>query len=138
MSQPFPGERNAPGYERRPGGERRHHDPLASVAWALVLLWSGVVLLAQNLGYLDRFERWDAWTLIFIGAGLLFLGEAVIRLLVPTYRRPVQGTLIFAILLLAIGLGEALSWTVVGPMAVIAVGLIVLVRGLMPERRAAG
>ncbi|HEX5746283.1 MAG TPA: hypothetical protein VFZ09_08565 [Archangium sp.] len=135
MTQPFPGERNAPGYERRPAADGPHHDPLGSVVWALVLLWSGVVLLAQNLGYLDRYERWDAWTLIFIGAGLLFLGEAVVRLLVPAYRRPVQGTLIFAILLLAVGLGEAISWTVVGPMAVIAVGLIVLVRALMPERR---
>ncbi|HEX5744869.1 MAG TPA: hypothetical protein VFZ09_01420, partial [Archangium sp.] len=116
MSDPFPSETNETGDER-PRGHGSHHDPPGSLAWALVLLWAGGVLLVQNLAYLGRSERWDAWTLIFVGAGLLFLGEAIVRLLVPAYRRPVQGPLIFAVILLALGLGEAIRWTLVGPCA---------------------
>jgi hypothetical protein len=138
MSERVPGEGRETGYGTSPRGDGPRHDPLGNVVWGLVLLWAGSVMLAQNLGYLERYERVDAWTLIFIGAGLLFLGEAIVRLLVPTYRRPVQGTLIFAVILLAIGLGEAISWTLVGPLAVMGVGLIVLLRILLPERRVAG
>jgi hypothetical protein len=34
--------------------EKRDRDPLSTLAWALILIWAGVVFLASNLGWLDQ------------------------------------------------------------------------------------
>jgi hypothetical protein len=102
--------------------------------WAGILVWAGLVFLADNLGLLIRVERLDAWGLIFIGAGLLVLLEVVVRLLVPAYRRPVAGTLIFGIFLLGVGLGNLVGWEVIWPVVLIIIGLSILVRGFLWRR----
>jgi hypothetical protein len=127
--------------------EKWHRDPLGTVVGAVMLMWLGVVLLANNLGLLDLFadllERFglrsarlpwempfvtpEAWSLFFFGGGLILLLEIVVRLVVPTYRRNVLGTLIVAIVFFALGLG---NWSLIWPLIVIAIGLSVLLRGL--------
>lgn len=98
-------------HEKSEEGWRR--DPLSSVAWALILIWAGLVLLAQTNGLFLRFERLGPWSLIFAGAGVILLLEAALRVLVPAYRRPVVGTVIFGIILLAISLGDLVSWNII-------------------------
>ena len=34
--------------------ENSRRDDIGTFAWAFVLLWAGVVFLAENLGYLER------------------------------------------------------------------------------------
>ena len=34
--------------------EKYRRDPLGSIVWALILIWVGLVLLAQNMGYLNN------------------------------------------------------------------------------------
>ena len=34
--------------------EKYRRDPLGAVVWALILIWAGLVLLAQNMGTLDK------------------------------------------------------------------------------------
>jgi len=92
------------------------------------------VLLAENLGLLTRFERLEAWALIFIGAGLIVLLQMVIRLVVPEYRRPVTGSLILGIVLLAIGLGDLIGTNVVWALVLIAIGVAMLLRGFLRRR----
>jgi hypothetical protein len=58
----------------------------------------------------------------------------VVRLLVPAYRRPVTGSLIFGVILLGIGLGEVVGWVAIGPLILIAIGVGVLLRGLLQGR----
>ena len=111
------------------GGWRR--DPLSGVAWALILIWAGLVLLAQTNGLFLRFERLGPWSLIFAGAGVILLLEAVLRVLVPAYRRPVVGTVIFGIILLAIGLGSLVSWNIIWPVVIIGVGVALLLQGVL-------
>jgi hypothetical protein len=53
---------------------------------------------------------------------------------VPAYRRPVTGSLIFGVILLGIGLGEVVGWVVIGPLVLIAIGVGVLLRGLLGGR----
>ena len=65
--------------------------------------------------------------LIFLGAGVLLLAEVVVRLLFASYRRPVLGTTILAIVFLGIGLG---SWGAIWPLVLIVVGLALLLGGL--------
>jgi hypothetical protein len=113
-------------------GEKFRNDPLSAMAWAAVLIWVGLVLLAQNL--LPAMDGVQPWPIIFIGAGAIFLLEVLIRLLRPEYRRPVGGTVIFAVILIAIGLGDALRWEVIWPVVLIVVGAALLV-GAMTRRR---
>lgn len=120
--------------EEKSWDEKWRRDPLSAAIWAGILVWAGLVFLADNLGLLARIERLDAWGLIFIGAGLLVLLEVVVRSLVPDYRRPVTGTLIFGIILLGIGLGDLIGWGMIWAVVLIIVGLSILVRGFLGRR----
>jgi hypothetical protein len=120
--------------EEKTWEEKWRSDPLSAIVWAAIFVWAGLVLLVDNLGFLVRFEHLEAWALIFIGAGLIVLLEVTVRLLVPDYRRPVTGTFIFGLVLLAIGLGGAVGWGVIWPLVLIVVGLAILLRGLTGRR----
>jgi hypothetical protein len=123
--------------------EKHRADPVGSMVWAATLIWVGIVLLADNLGYLDRLQiraaelpfelpfQPEIWTLIFLGAGVLVLIGVVLRLLVPSYRRPVLGDLIWGIVLFGIALGE---WALIWPFILIAIGVSILVDNAMRRR----
>lgn len=122
-------------------------DVLGTVTWAFILIWAGVAFLAVNQGWLeklnlplplyhdllprqlDMFEP-GIWSLIALGAGVILLLEAVVRLLVPGFRRHVGGNLIVAAVFIGLGLGNWMGWNVVWPIILIAVGLVILIGGL--------
>lgn len=118
--------------------EKGNNDALSTVVWAAIFVWAGLVLLADNLGYLDnlRWEEWfsgtelGVWSIICIGAGIIVLVEVVLRLLVPAYRRSVTGSIIFAGILLAIGLGGWVGWNTIWPLFLILIGVSILVGSL--------
>ncbi len=86
-----------------------------------VLRWTGILVGAGVL-------------LILIGAGAIFLLEALARTQLPEFRRPVGGTLVFAIILIAVGLGDQVGWGVVGPIALIVAGAAVLLTTVFRRR----
>lgn len=109
--------------------EKWRRDPLNAALWAIVLIWAGLVLIAINL---DIFGTgWEAWPVIFLGAGVIVLLGVVVRLLVPAYRRPVTGSIIFGFILLGIGLGELTRWDVIGALVLIAIGVSILLSRLV-------
>ncbi len=118
--------------------EKWNRDPLSSAVWAMILIWIGVALLLANMGILGDVhilnQRIEAWSIGFLGAGAIVLLEVIVRLLIPTYRRNVGGTFIFAVVLLAVGLGDIVSWDMVGPLILIALGVSVLLSGLFRRR----
>lgn len=114
--------------------EKRRRDPLSSLGWALVLIWAGVVLLADNFDLIDQINidfiaDLQPWSLIFAGAGLIVLALAIVRLLVPEYRGPVTGNIIFGFILFGIALGDTVGWGVMGALILIALGISSLVKG---------
>ena len=144
-------EKDLAKHEEKSVEEKWQRDRLGSIVWALILIWAGFVLLAGNLGILDAFNAFferlgfelaelpvqipfiqlSSWSLIFLGAGVLLLAEVVVRLLFPTYRRPVLGTAIMAIVFFGIGLG---SWGMIWPLVLIVVGLALLLGGLFRRK----
>jgi hypothetical protein len=104
--------------------EKWRRDPLNAAGWAILLIWAGLVLIAVNMGLFGL--DWDAWPIIFLGAGVIVLLGVVVRLLVPAYRRPVTGSIIFGFILLGIGLGELTRWDIVGALVLIAIGVSIL------------
>jgi hypothetical protein len=125
------GQEKQPEKAEKSWDEKWRRDPVYALGWALIFIWAGVVLLAENLGYLEGIEKLDAWDLILVGAGVVVLLQAAIRLLVPSYRRPITGTVILAFLLIALGLGGLLPTGVVWAAALILVGLFVLLRAII-------
>jgi hypothetical protein len=122
--------------EKDRGGwdEKWRRDPVDAAMWALILIWAGVMLLVSNMGWFVGTETFPAWSIGFIGAGIIVLLAAAFRLLVPAYHRPLAGNLIFGVILLGIGLGEAVSWVVIGPLVLIAIGVGALLAGILRRR----
>lgn len=132
--------------EEKSWEEKWRRDPLGVIVWAVILIWAGLVLLAENLGMLGdladlaRRQEWPvetmgSWPIIFIGAGVIVLLEVVVRLIMPAYRRPIGGSLVFAAILLGIGLGGIFGWEVIGPLVLVAIGLSILLSNVMRRRR---
>jgi len=132
--------------EEKTAEEKWRRDPISALVWAGILIWAGFVFLADNIGMLDNVygifaqEPNDfpfaigAWPLIFLGAGVILLGEVVIRLLIPEYRAPVTGTLILAFVFIGIGAGNWIGWGLIFPLIIIGTGISILIRVLSGDR----
>ncbi len=134
--------------EEKGTDEKDRQDIVSSLSFAAFLIWAGVVLLLNNTGNLPvltdfvarlnlptselpfeiPFIDTEGWRVFFLGAGLLVLIEIVIRLVVPMYRRPIVGSIIWAAILFGLALG---TWQVIFPLAVIVAGLAILLRGVI-------
>jgi len=75
------------------------------------------------------------WGIIMLGAGIILLGEAIIRLLVPSIKRRVVGTLVLGVVFIGIGLGNFFGWDLIWPFILILLGVSVLVGGLLRTRQ---
>jgi hypothetical protein len=115
--------------------EKWRRDPLNAAVWALIIIWFGVVLLANSLNLLNWVPFFEPLAISFLGAGVLLLLEAGIRLIMPEYRQPVWGNLILGVVFLAIGLINVISWECILPLVVIGVGLWLLFSGLLRRRQ---
>lgn len=125
-------------------------DALSSVVWAAILIWTGLVFLAANTGWLDRYlfsvflARYlprgmfifepGVWSLIMLGAGIILLFEVIARLSLPNFRRHVGGTLITAAVFTGIGLGNMFGWDIVWPFILIAVGISILLGNYLRKK----
>lgn len=114
------GEKQEKQEKGRPG------DTLSGIIWGAVLVVAGLIFLTFTLNLFPG-PPVNAWGVVFLAGGALFLLEAVIRLTVPAYRRPVTGTLIFAFILLAIGVGFLFGFQNIWPLIIIGIGVIILV-----------
>ena len=127
-------------------------DVLSSIVWAAILIWAGLVFMAVNSGWLDRvlavgfiakylpkgmevFEP-AVWGIIMLGAGVILLAEAAIRMLVPQFHRHLGGTLVVAAIFIAVGLGNLFQrWELIWPFILIAVGTSILFGGLLRKKK---
>ena len=149
----MPDEKNEKEMEKREEkspDEKYRRDPLGAIIWACILIWAGVVLLLNQLGYLDAIKErlfatqadwtlgfpgdFSIWGLIFLGAGVLLLFEVLLRLLIPSYRKSVTGTIILAFVFIGIGLGNVLRWEFILALVLIAVGLSIIVGSFTRKR----
>ncbi len=122
--------------------EKGRSDPLSAIIWGAIIIWAGLVLLAENMGFLAGLGlrgdtvpgvfpfRISTWGLIFLGAGVIILCEVAIRLLVPSYRRHVIGSIILGFVFIGIGLGNLISWGVIWALVLIAIGVVIMLRAL--------
>ena len=126
--------------EEKSPDEKWRRDPLGSLVWACILIWAGVVLLLETTGSLTNLrdslnlEKLEAWPLILFGAGVIILGEIVIRLTVPAYRRSITGSLILAVIFIGVGVQNITNKDIVWALVLIAIGAGLLFRGFFRSR----
>ena len=117
--------------------EKWRRDPIEAIVWALILIWVGLVWLAVNLKWIappGEEGNSTAVAIGFLGAGAIVLLGVVIRLVVPAYRRPVTGSVIFGIVLLGIGLGMLTNWVAMGAIILIGIGIVILLAGFFRKK----
>ena len=85
-------------------------DRLDTIGWAAAFIWAALVLLAETTGFAADYTWWDGWAVFFTGAGAITLTATLFRLLMPEYRRPWVGSLIFGLILLSVGIGDWAGW----------------------------
>ncbi len=129
-------------------GDREIHfrrDQLDTIIWACILIWAGLVFLANYQGWLTRIplavsvkSEWawfdKAWLLVFLGAGTILLVEFILRLIVPSLHKRHSGNLFLAILLIGIGISEILGIMTLWPVILIAIGFSLIVRNYIHRR----
>jgi hypothetical protein len=130
-----------PGNDVFIGGQKYERDRISAVTWAFILIWAGLVFLATNTGFLEQFSSpvlglpeglrsLTTWSLIFMGAGVILLLEVLARIILPHTRHNFVGSLILAVVFIGIGMGQHFSWSVIGPIILIALGLSFLIKGV--------
>ena len=114
--------------EEKKGGweEKWRRDRGNAVTWAAILIWGALVLWADTSGYAAKFSWWEGWAVFLAGMGIIVLIEAVIRLLIPAYRKSVIGSIVFGCVLLGVGLGGLVTWNYIWVVVLIIIALLIL------------
>jgi hypothetical protein len=131
--------------EEKTSEEKWRRDPVGGLVGAVVLIWIGVVLLAANVGWLQEFglrneipmAEPQTWAIILLGAAAITLLGVLARVLVPAYRRPIGGSIVFAAILVAVGIGLWTSWDwgQYWPVVLVVIGVAIILGGLLRRRK---
>jgi hypothetical protein len=81
-------------------------DRADAMGWAALFFWGALVVVAHNTSFRTGFSWWNGWGVFLVGAGVIVLVEALVRLAKPQYRSKWGWTLFWGAAFLAGGLGE--------------------------------
>lgn len=113
---------------------RRTGDLLGRSILAGILLYAGLILLADNFGWLPVARDAEVWHWIMLGAGGLLIVEALVRAISPDLRGPDVGRIIIGLILLSIGGSAVFGLTLSAawwPVILIIVGISMLIRAIV-------
>jgi len=102
--------------------EKWRRNPVRVVTLASILIWAGVTAF---LATLDVIGGDQSGSVFLLGTGVILLVKAAYRMRAAT-RRPVGGTIIIGVILIAVGLVGLISWSYSWPVILIAAGVIIL------------
>jgi hypothetical protein len=117
--------------------EKWEHDRLRMISIAAIFIWGGLVALAGTLNLFNYDWGGHGWAIFLLGTGVILLVKVIIRALIPEYRRAIGGSLIIGFILLAVGISDLTgwSWDYIWPIILVAIGLSILLRGLLRRRK---
>ena len=101
-------------------------DKLDAIGWAAIFIWGGLVLLMENTDYSSIYPWWDTSSVFFAGAGIIVITEALIRIILPAFRKRIMMLLVIGFIMLAIGLGNLIG--MLWPLVLFSIGIIILVK----------
>ena len=110
--------------------QRSPRDLVNTITWAACFVWAGLVLIPDKLNFITASTNWGAWSLIFIGTGVIVLLGLLVCRIWPEYYKPEGRRFILALVLLGIGLQGVVGWRIIWPIVLIAVGVSIALRGV--------
>ena len=110
--------------------ERKERKRLEALWWAGALIWAGLVFAADSLGLLPQIGESDAWTWVFLGAGLYGLLGSLYRVARPDSPNPTAWDYIWSGGLFIIGLVGMSPVEVFWPLILVLVGVVILAEAL--------
>ena len=111
--------------------ERKERRRLEGLWWAVVLIWAGLVFLADSMGLVPQIGDADAWSWIFLGAGILGILGSLYRLTSANVPNPNTWDWIWGSFCIIIGLGGFTTLNIAWPLILILVGGVILVTVLL-------
>jgi len=131
-------KREEKGGDEKSWDEKWRRDPLNAATWAVIIIWIGIVLLADNIApqMLAKLHLSEEWGVIFMGMGGILLVEVLIRAILPDFRKPLFGNIIFAVVMIGVGLtmNDLVEWEFIWAFALIGIGLGALLQGIFRAR----
>ncbi|MGB9659511.1 MAG: hypothetical protein ACPLY9_03175 [Nitrososphaerales archaeon] len=98
----------------------------------LILIWLGVAFYMAQMNYIS----WAHWWAYFIfGLGIILIVQAGIRYATPAYKGSAIGSFIGGLVLIIIGLSGIMGVGKWWSLILIAIGIIVIVSGVIAARR---
>ena len=99
---------------------------LESFWWAAVFIWAGLIFVADYFGFLPEFGGANAWSWIFLGAGIFGLIGALIRVASADLPKPTGWDYFWSVLFLIIGATGFFGEGIAFPIIIVVVGLAIL------------
>jgi uncharacterized membrane protein YjjP (DUF1212 family) len=117
--------------------EKWQHDSLRMISIAVILIWGGLVAFAGTLNLFSYDWEKHGWAIFLLGTGVILVVKVIIRAMVPEFRRAIGASLIIGIILLAVGISDLIgwNWNYIWPFIIIAIGLVILLRGTLRHRK---
>ena len=109
--------------------EERHY--LETLYWAGVLIWAGLVFMADSLAILPQIGQADVWSWLFFGAGLYGTLGNLYRLASANWSNPTAWDYIWSGFWLILGLGGLTNADVFWPLVLVLVGVVALANTLL-------
>ncbi|MBN1312375.1 MAG: hypothetical protein JXB30_13235 [Anaerolineae bacterium] len=111
---------------------KQHDGSLNRFLWAGLLIFVGLVLLANRTGMLPQVASADTRDWIMLGIGGLLLSSAFVRAVSEGYKQSSKGRIIIGLVLTGLGISAifGVSSTLLWPAALIIVGFYLLLRNL--------
>ena len=106
--------------------EKAERKRLESIWWGAVIIWAGLIFIADYLDLLPQIREAGAWSWIFLGAGLFGLIGAVVRSISTDLPKPTGGDYFWAALFLIIGASGFFGGGITFPIALMVIGVAIL------------
>lgn len=102
-----------------------------AIWWGGVLIWAGLVFIADSTGLLPLIGGATAWSWVFLGAGGLALAVNIWRLASPDVAPPLVWDYIWITIFLMLGLGGFANFVIFWPLIIVMIGLIIVISAVL-------
>ncbi len=106
--------------------EKAERKRLESFWWGAVIIWAGIIFIADYFDVLPEVREASAWSWIFLGAGALGLIGALVRVASVDLPKPTGWDYFWSALFLIIGASGFFGGGVAFPIALMVIGGAIL------------
>jgi len=108
--------------------EKKHLD---AVFWGGAFLWAGLVFAADALDFLPQIGDANAWSWIFLGAGVYGLFLGLFRLISDRYTSPTTSDWVWAVIFVIIGAAGFMAVGIPWWLILILIGVAILINAFL-------